>query len=107
MEALSNFFLTSPAHCGIVTAMRNEMRNFATVRNIGTRLRKGMRVQMEGVVYEVTLVNESRAHVEPVEKTRTVVIEEESSNTGEKKVFQARRRGFDISPNSEVEILPQ
>lgn len=105
MEALSNFFLTSLAHCGIVTAMKDDMKNFATVRNIGTRLRKGMMVRLSDGIYEVTLVNECRAHCEPVDKTRQVVISEDSSADGKEKVFQARRRGIDISPNSEVEIL--
>jgi hypothetical protein len=78
---------------------------FATVRNIGTRLKKGMKIRLGEDVYLVTLVNECRAHVEPVEKTRTVVIEDKFNEDGEKKTFQARRRGLDISPNSEVEIL--
>jgi hypothetical protein len=64
-----------------------------------------MKVRLSGEVYLVTLVNECRAHVEPVEKSRTVVIEGKVDEDGNKKTFQARRRGFDISPNSEVEIL--
>lgn len=78
---------------------------FATVRNIGTRLKKGMKVRLGEDVYLVTLVNECRAHIEPVDKTRTVVIEDKFDEDGKKKTFLARRRGMDISPNSEVEIL--
>jgi hypothetical protein len=102
MEALSNFFLTPFGPDDIVPG---HMKNFATVRGIGTRLKRGMRVLLEGEVFVVKFVNECRAFVEPEDKNRTVTIEDKFSENGEKKTFQARRRGLSISPNSDVEIL--
>ena len=78
---------------------------YATVRNLGTRLKKGMRIMHEGEPYEVKFVNECRAFIEPVNKNRTVILEDKFDPDAPKKTFQARRRGMSISPNSDVEIL--
>lgn len=82
---------------------------FATVRSHGYRLEVGMIVDMgrdEGL-YEVTLINDCRARIEPLEKRRTVVIKNNFAAEGEseEKTFQARREGMDISPNSECPIV--
>jgi hypothetical protein len=85
------------------------MKNFATVRNLGHRLKAGMIVDMGGEngLYEVIFVNESRARIEPIEKTRTVIITNRFAGEDEakEKTFQARRQPLDISPNSEIPIV--
>lgn len=56
---------------------------------MGTKLKEGMRIRLpHSGVFDVTLVNESRAHVVPVKKS-------DGGNGYE----------IDISPNSEVEII--
>jgi hypothetical protein len=78
---------------------------FATVRNIGTRLKKGMKIRLEEGDYRVVLVNECRALCEPLDKTRQVTIDDKFDEDGKPKTFMARRRSISISPNSEVPIL--
>jgi hypothetical protein len=82
---------------------------FATVRSTGDRLKVGMVIDLGGEegLYEVTFVNDCRAHIEPLEKMRTVVIKNRFAEEGqpEEKTFQARRKAMDISPNSTCPIV--
>jgi hypothetical protein len=64
-----------------------------------------MKVVIGEEIFEVKFVNECRAYVEPIEKSRTVTIDNPFDDE-KPKTFQARRRGFSISPNSELEIVP-
>lgn len=62
-----------------------------------------MIVRMSGEDWRVTLVNESRAHCVPVKSKEKVVIKDWEG--GVRRTFWKPRRGMDISPNSEVEIV--
>lgn len=68
-----------------------------------TRLQHGMIVLMRGEQWRVTMVNESRAHVMPVESKQKVILKDWEG--GIRRQFYAQRSGMDISPNSEVEVL--
>lgn len=58
-------------------------------------------------LYVVEMVNSSRAHCTPLEKTREVTIKRKfaAEDEAQEVTFQAKRRPIDISPNSEVEIV--
>lgn len=67
-----------------------------------TKLKEGMRIRLpHSGVFDVVLVNESRAHIVPAKK------QEKNFETlnGKKVEFEQIGRGLDISPNSEVEVL--
>lgn len=67
-----------------------------------TKLKEGMRIRLpHSGVFDVVLVNESRAHIVPAKKTEKKF----ETLTGSKIEFEQLGRGLDISPNSEVEIL--
>lgn len=71
--------------------------------NTLTRLQPGMVVVLRGEQWRVSLVNECRAHCVPVRAKERVVIRDWSGAV--RREYWAQRRGIDISPNSEVEVV--
>jgi hypothetical protein len=80
-------------------------KTFATVRQIGTRLRAGMKIKLGEDVYVVEMVNDCRARCRPV-GTRHVEIKTRFGEDGKSIKFEAPLGVINISPNSDVEILP-
>jgi hypothetical protein len=67
-----------------------------------SKLKTGMRIKLpHSGVFDVVLVNESRAHIVPAKKQEKKF----ETLTGNKVEFEQLGRGLDISPNSEVEVL--
>lgn len=68
-----------------------------------TRLQRGMVVLFHGEQWRVKLVNESRAHLTPVKARQKVTLKDWAG--GVHREFWAQRKGMDISPNSELEVV--
>jgi len=72
------------------------------VSDYPARLRAGDVVQIGAEDLRVTMVNQCRAHVEPVSARKLKVF---TTLTGKIVTVPNRVRGLDISPNSEIPIL--
>lgn len=72
-----------------------------------SRLKLGMIVEHDGRPFEVVMVNDCRARIEPVKrKIVKVTLQKFDGETGEQKAFSVpQRESYNISPNSEMPIL--
>lgn len=71
-----------------------------------TRLQQGHIVRRhDGEEWIVTYVNDCRAHIVPRTKQRRTFTPTTGPNAGKVREFEEQRRGQDISPNSEIDII--
>lgn len=75
--------------------------NFGTL----TRLRRGDIVLLNGEECKIEFVNDCRAKAVPVRRRVKEVVPQTGKNAGQVIKFQERHDGYNISPNSECEIL--